>query len=140
MVAGASVYGNLTNPSNAYKGVTTDAQGHITQNGWSNYHNNVLKATDHAAYVARGNATIPAYVFAIGLGGNSAGGPPDPVLLQRMANDPSADQFNASPVYPACPACATAGQFTGKFVYSPSSAELNSAFLVISSQMLRLNQ
>ena len=131
------VYGNLTNPSNAYKSVTTDGQGHITQSGsnpanWTNYHNAVLNATDNAAYVARANATIPAYVFAIGLGGNSTGGPPDPVLLQRMANDPSADQFNSTPAYPACPACATAGQYTGKFVYAPSSAELNSAFLVIS--------
>lgn len=134
------VYGNKTNPSNHYQAVTTDGQGHISPNTWSNYHNAVLNATDNAAYVARGNATIPAYVFAIGLGGNSAGGPPDPVLLQRIANDPSADQFNASPLYPACPTCATAGQFTGKFVYAPTSAELNSAFLLISSQILRLNQ
>ncbi len=103
----ADVYGNLVNPGNAYKPVTTDAQGHVTQNGWTNYHNAVLNATDNAAYVARGNPTIPAYVFAIGLGGNSAGGPPDPILLQRMANDPGEDQFNATPAYLACPACAT---------------------------------
>src|ERR1019366_7187595 len=109
-------------------------------NTWSNYHNAVLNATDNAAYVARGNATIPAYVFAIGFGGNSTGGPPDPVLLQRIANDPSGDQFNATPAYSACPTCATAGQYTGKFVYAPTSAELNSAFLVISSQILRLNR
>jgi hypothetical protein len=134
------VYGNSTNPSNSYKSVTMDAQGHISPNSWSNYHNAVLNATDNAAYVVRANPTIPAYVFAIGLGGNSATGPPDPILMQRIANDPGEDQFNASPAYPACPACATAGQFTGKFVYSPSSAELNSAFLVISSQILRLNQ
>ena len=134
------VYGNSTNPSNAYQSVSTDAQGHISPNTWSNYHNAVLNATDNAAYVARGNATIPAYVFAIGLGGNSTGGPPDPVLLQRIANDPSGDQFNATPAYSACPTCATAGQYTGKFVYAPTSAELNSAFLVISSQILRLNR
>ena len=134
------VYGNKTNPSNAYKSVATDANSHISPNTWTNYHNAVLNATDNAAYVARANATIPAYVFAIGLGGNSAGGPPDPVLLQRIANDPSADQFNATPVYAACPTCATAGQFTGKFVYSPSASQLNSAFLVISSQILRLSQ
>jgi len=136
----ADVYGNSTNPSNAYQPVSTDGQGHISPNTWLNYHSAALNATDNAAYLARANATIPAYVFAIGLGGNSAGGPPDPVLLQRMANDPSEDQFNASPVYPACPVCATAGQYTGKFVYSPTAAELNSAFLVLSSQILRLNQ
>jgi von Willebrand factor type A domain len=134
------VYGNNTNPSNAYQSVTTDAKGHISPNSWSNYHNAVLNATDNAAYVARANPTIPAYVFAIGLGGNSVGGPPDPVLLQRMANDPSEDQFNSPASYAACPTCATAGQYTGKFVYAPTSAELNSAFLVISSQILRLNK
>ena len=63
---------------------------------WQNYHNGVLNATDNAAYNARANTTIAATVFAIGLGGNSTTGPPDPVLLQRMANDPNGDEFNTT--------------------------------------------
>jgi len=143
------VYGNQLNPSNAYKTVTTDAQGHITQGGssptnWTNYHNGVLNATDNSAYVARSNTTNPVYVFAIGLGGNSVTGPPDPILLQRMANDPHGDLYNSTPYYSACASetgCITyAGQYQGTFIYAPTSAELNSAFLTLSSQILRLNQ
>ena len=96
-------------------------------------------ATDNAAYRARGNATIPAYVFAILLEGNTTS-PMDYHLMQRIANDPAADQFNATPKYGACAACATAGQYTGMFVDSPNQSTLNSAFLQVSSQILRLNQ
>ncbi len=143
------VYGNSTNPSNAYKSVTTDGYGHVLQSGssptnWTNYHNAVLNATDNAAYVARSNATNPAYVFAIGLGGNSVTGPPDPVLMQRIANDPSGDTFNASPYYSDCAnetGCITnSSQYQGTFVYTPSSSQLTQAFLQISSQILRLNK
>ena len=145
----ADVFGNSANPANAFKSVTLDAQGHVLQSGsnpgnYNNFHNAALNITDNAAYVARANPTIPAYVFAIGLGGNSATGPPDPILLQRMANDPAGDLFNASPYYSACaqePGCITySSQYQGKFVYSPTSSQLNSAFLALSSQILRLNQ
>ena len=85
---------------------------------------------------------MPAYVFAVGLGGN--GNPPDPVLLQRMANDPNGDQFNATPAYVSCATavnCVTvAGQYQGKFVYAPNTAQLNQAFQVIASQILRLSK
>lgn len=153
----ADVYGNSgvdgaggASLSAAYKsGITTDAKGHITQSGsspanWTNYHNAVLNATDNAAYTARANTTNPAYVFAIGLGGNSTTGPPDPILMQRMANDPNGDTFNASPYYSACASetgCVTyPSQYQGTFIYSPSVAELSEAFLKISSQILRLNK
>jgi len=76
------------------------------------------------------------------LGGND-GNPPDPVLLQRMANDSSADQFNSPAAYPACsaePSCITyPNQPQGQFIYSPTTAELGQAFLAISSQILRLS-
>ena len=45
-------------------------------------------------------------------------------LMQRLSNDPSADQFNATPKYAACAACATAGQYTGMFIDSTSASEL----------------
>ena len=137
------IFANQLNPStNPYKSVTTDANGHILNNGWTNFHNAALNATDNSAYVARANTTDPAYVFAIGLGGNSVSGPPDPILLQRMANDPTGDTFNASAYYDPCASetgCVTySGQLQGTFIYAPSSAELASAFLKISSQILRL--
>src|SRR5580658_2538989 len=77
------------------------------------------------------------------VGGNSTLGPPDPVLLQRMANDPNGDTFNVPPVYSACAsetACyTTTSQPQGQFIYSPTSSELSQAFLTIASQVLRLS-
>jgi hypothetical protein len=142
------VFGNSLNPSNAYTSVTVDAQGHLKNNGlsggapvyWTNFHNGVKNATDNAAYRARANATIPVYVFDILLEGNTTS-PMDYVLMQRIANDPKGDQFNATPKYSACASgCSVAGQYQGLFVDSTSASELNSAFLQISSQILRLNQ
>jgi Flp pilus assembly protein TadG len=142
------IFGNSLNPSNAYTSVTTDAQGHLKNNAltggapvyWTNFHNGVKNATDNAAYRARANTTIPVYVFDILLEGNTTS-PMDYVLMQRIANDPNADQFNASPKYAACASgCSISGQYQGLFVDSTSASELNAAFLQISSQILRLNQ
>jgi Flp pilus assembly protein TadG len=160
------VFGNSLNPTGyTYESVTTDAKGHLTQSGvnsanWKNYHLGVLNATDNSAYNFRGNTTIPATVFAIGLGGNSTTGPPDPVLLQRMANDPNGDEFNttgpltgtyAGAYYYPCAnslekdaygaACVNySGQPQGTFIYAPDSTYLSEAFLRISSQVLRLSK
>lgn len=147
------VFGNtLVNAS--YQAVTTSG-GHVTQSGsspsnWTNFHAAVLNATDNAAYVVRSNASLPATVFAIGLGGNSTNGPPDPVLLQRMANDPNGDEFNTTgpdaggAYYTACStetACTTySSQPQGTFIYAPNSTYLATAFLRISSQVLRLSK
>ena len=137
------VYGNSTNPSGAYKSVTVDGQGHVTQNGWTNYHNAVLNATDNAAYRARADSTIGAFFFVIGLGGNSTN-PPDPVLLQRIANDPNGDTFNGTAAYQPCASetgCVTySSQPQGTFIYSTSSSTLAEAFLRISSQVLRISK
>lgn len=147
------VYGNQLNPSNAYKPVTTamfSGKTRIQQSGanpanWQNFHNGVLNATDNAAYNARANATYPAYIFALGLGNNSAGAPPDPILMQRVANDPNGDTFNSPAKYPACATevgCVTYGspQLQGTYVFAPTSNQLAQAFLEISSQILRLNK
>jgi Flp pilus assembly protein TadG len=162
----ADVFGNSLNPTAyTYESVTTDSQGHLTQTNsnptnWTNYHLGVLNATDNAAYNFRNNATIPATVFAIGLGGNSTTGPPDPVLLQRMANDPNGDEFNttgpltgayAGQYYYPCAdtlekdsygaTCVTySSQPQGTFIYAPNSTYLAEAFLRISSQVLRLSK
>jgi hypothetical protein len=142
----ADVFGNQLNPSAyTYQSVTlADGQGHILENGWTNYHAAVLNATDNAAYQARTNASIPVTVFTIGLGGNSTNGPPDPVLLQRMANDPNGDFFNNPVTYQPCAqetGCATfSSQPQGEFVYSPNASNLGTAFLRISSQVLRLSK
>ncbi len=138
------ILGNQLNPSTySYFSVTTDAQGHVKNTGWTNYHAGVMNATDNAAYRARSDANIPATVYVIGLGGNSTN-PPDPVLLQRMANDPNADTFNATPAYPACStetSCETwSSQPQGKFIYSPNATSLGQAFQAIASQVLRLSK
>jgi Flp pilus assembly protein TadG len=144
------VFGNQVNPTNNYQTITTSTVNGATvvnlsgnaQTDWPNTHAAALNATDNAAYNARSNATLPAYVFTIGLGGND-GNPPDPILLQRMANDPNEDQYNNPPVFAACSSESTCvnypNQPQGVFIYSPTSAQLGQAFLAISSQILRLS-
>ncbi len=139
------VFGNSVNPSNAYKTVTMTS-GHIAFTGtantdWTNAHGAAENLADNAAYNIRTNSTLPTYVFAVGLGGN-AGNPPDPILLQRIANDPNGDLFNNPATYPACSTetgCITySSQPQGVFVYSPTSSSLGQALLRISDEVLRL--
>jgi len=141
------VYGNQVNPTNAYLSLTLNS-GHNLLSGntgtdWPNTHAAALNATDNSAYNVRANATLPAYMFVIGLGGNH-GNPPDAILLQRMANDPNGDLFNSPATYSACssePTCFNYGsQPQGTFIYSPTTASLGEAFLKISSQVLRLSR
>lgn len=157
------IFGNALNPPYTYESVTADAKGHIVQSGsspgnWTNYHHAVLNATENSAYNFRTNATIPATVFTIGLAGNAANAP-DPVLMQRMANDPNGDQFNTTGTlsganggyYYPCgdprevdaygATCVTSTtQPQGTYIYAPNSTYLSAAFLRISSQVLRLSK
>jgi hypothetical protein len=115
---------------------------------WTNFHHAALNATDNAAYRARTNGTIPATVFVIGLGGNTSSlGTPDYHLMQRWANDAECDQFNqpidqatgCGSVYGAYTMpSAWSGQPQGTLVFSSNANNLRSAFLRISSQILRL--
>jgi hypothetical protein len=113
---------------------------------WTNYHNAALNATDNAAYRARTNAQIAPTIFVIGLGGNSgATGPPiDHTLLQRIANDPAADGFNSPQAYTSCATTTNCvnypSQPLGTYIYSTDANELRSAFLRLSSQILRLSK
>ena len=146
------VFGNQVAPANQYMPLALSTVNGVTVNNltgniatdWPNTHAAALNATDNAAYHARSNATLPVTVFVIGLGGNH-GDPPDPILLQRMANDPYGDQFNVppNPNYTYCSAEATCvnypSQPQGQFIYAPSSSQLGEAFLAITSQILRLS-
>jgi Flp pilus assembly protein TadG len=147
----ADIYGDQLNPgTGAYKTPVTMSGTHVSLAGstatqWTNVHNGSLNAADNAAYRARTNGTLPVFVFTIGLGGN-AGDPPDYILLQRMANDPSADNFNSPPLYGTCASesgqnCVTSpDQPQGLFVFSANRTVLMAAFLRISSQILRLSK
>jgi hypothetical protein len=74
----------------------------------------------------------------------------DPILLQRMANDPNGDEFNTTgpdtggAYYLPCAqetGCVTySSQPQGTFIYAPTTAYLAEAFLRISSQVLRLSK
>ena len=147
------VYGNLVNPTNAYKTVSVTSN-HILLSGpacgrsgctspdWNNTHAAALNATDNAAYNARTNATLPVTMFVVGLGGNS-GDPPDAVLLQRIANDPNGDLYNNPVTYQPCAqetGCITySSQPQGTFIYAQNSASLGAAFQAIASQILRIS-
>jgi hypothetical protein len=130
----ADAFGSSLNTAGyTYLGVNTDGQGHVLDNGWTNFHAAVMNATDNSAYQARANANIPATIYAIGLGGNSTN-PPDPVLLQRMANDPNPDLFNTLATYISCAAASNCQTFPnqpqGRFVSSPTSSVLGTAFRI----------
>lgn len=87
-----------------------------------------MNALDYAAQRARADSAarnLHVYTYAIGLG-NGAGGVDDE-LLRRVANDPTAGNFN-----PALP--------EGKYVATPTAAQLNQAFTEIASSVLRLTK
>ncbi len=86
-------------------------------------------ALDDEANKIRGNATLPATIFVIGLGGNLSGYPPDNTLMGRVANDPTwpGDNYNSS-------------QPAGAYIYAPTTAQLQTAFISIASQVLKLLQ
>jgi hypothetical protein len=138
-----STYGAPATVTGGYIDVT--GQGSTAAN-WSSAKSAVLNAVDNAAYNIRSDATLKPVIYSIGLAGNY-GNPPDTTLLQRVANDPFGDVFNATPQYYSCndtvhnPQCITfAGQQQGRFVYSSNSGSLRQAFLTLSGQMLRLSQ
>ena len=150
-----------------YKAVTTGTNGRTIFDGSgsdaTNAQNANINVAENAAYRARGSLkscngstclattnNLPTYMFVVGLGGN---GGVDHTLLQRIANDPNGDVFNTSGgpgpnggYYWPCSdnthsaACATfSNQLHGQYIYSPNSTQLNSAFLLVASQVLRLS-
>ncbi len=91
----------------------------------TNVTNSGQNAFDDAANRIRSDANLSPLIYAIGLGGNP-GAPPDNVLMARIANDPASPSFNAK-------------QAQGLYVFSPSTAQLHTAFLRIASEILRLS-
>ena len=113
----------------------------------SNLVNIVFNLADNAANYARnpvsggnlinytnGVTAAQTTFFVIGLGGN---GGVDYTLLQRIANDPSADPSGGNLWGSYTP---VAGQPQGKFIYSPSSSQISNAFTLLGSSTLRLAQ
>ena len=83
---------------------------------------------DNAAQRVRAESVangLDVYTYTIGLG-NAPGGV-DNTLLERVANDSSANNYNSA-------------QPVGEYVYSPTAAELQQAFSEIASQVLRLSK
>jgi hypothetical protein len=143
----SDVMGNSVNPPlHPYQSVTLNGgklkfdSSQSTAQKWANYHAAALNAADNAAYRARSNATVPANVFVIGLGGNG-NDPTDHILLQRMANDTRGDVNGAYPPCVASPTCYHyTDQNTGTYIYSTNQTTLKQKFLELSSQILRLSQ
>jgi hypothetical protein len=143
---------NLVN--NSYNPLTTNVGGSVVltsnpDNGNPLSGNNLTfhlvarNAADSAANTARTNATIPATIFGVGLGGTSQA-PPGYDFMQRITNDPNGDLYNVPPLYPACsqePLCATqANQPQGAFIFSSDPTKLPDVFLRMASQILRLSK
>ena len=143
---------NLVN--NSYNPVTTDSNGNVVltsvaDNGTPLSGNNLTfhlvarNAADSAAYRARTNGTIPAYIFGVGLGGTS-NAPPGYDFMQRITNDPNGDLYNKPPLYSACsaePLCTTdPNQPQGAFIFSSSPTQLQEVFLKMASMILRLSK
>ena len=83
-------------------------------------------AADDAARRIRQDAALNPVIYVIGLGGTDDL-PPDEVFMKRVANDPASSGYTPS-------------QATGLYVFSPTAAQLNSAFQRIASEILRLSQ
>ncbi len=131
----------------------TDFSGHdnFTSNSESSYNGHIrpdtpaavgnaaYNATDNQASAIRADSTLTPVVYTIGLGGNdSAGYGVDTELLIRVANvqsavDSTSGTVIVNPIYST-----TQGQ--GLYAFAPNSTELNQAFALIASSVLRLSR
>ena len=87
-----------------------------------------INALDYAAQNARNDSvtrSLNVYTYTIGLG-NGPGGVDDE-LLRRVANDRAAGNFDSS-------------QPEGKYLMTPTTAQLNQAFTEIASSVLRVSR
>jgi len=118
---GNSVFGieNLTlNSGGSYPGKPAMTTGNIEKAA--------INAVDSAAQRMRQNVLNPnvnTVVYCIGLGGV---GEADATLMRRIANDPD------SPIYDV-------NLPQGMYVYAPTAAQLNQAFMRIASEVLRFS-
>lgn len=84
-----------------------------------------INSLDNAALRIRGDASLKPVIYCIGLGDAADPAPDD--LLRRVANDPSSLIYDTS-------------KPPGLYVYAPTAADLNNAFVRIASDILRLSQ
>ncbi|MEQ1886418.1 MAG: VWA domain-containing protein [Bryobacteraceae bacterium] len=125
----SDVYGNSLT---GYK-TTNLSSGHLTVTT-SNVLNASFNALDDAGSFARTNANLPVYNFTLGFSSSV-----DHVILQRVANDSSWLGNTACTASGA--ACRFAsGENQGTYVYAQTQQDLITAFLSLSSQILRLNR
>jgi Flp pilus assembly protein TadG len=124
------IWGNSLTAT-AYKTTTTSGAGlAVTATNIQNFATN---AADHAAYrirsgaadAAQGNKSLSnVVIYTVGL--NNVG-QIDPVLMQRIANDPT---LSSNPV---------AAGAQGRFCNADLASDLNECFLRVASQMLRIS-
>jgi Flp pilus assembly protein TadG len=125
------IYGNnLINAS--YNSVSTSG-GHVSPVTMAQIRAASLNALDNASYRARTNTNLPVYIFTVGFTSLV-----DNVILQRMANDPSWLPNSSCTSTGKC--VNYTNQPQGTYVFAANNSQLLSAFLSLSSQILRLSQ
>jgi hypothetical protein len=125
----ADYYGNSVF---GWKSISTYPGGHayagkVRIDDQNNQQNAAINAVDNAAQRIRNHALhagINVMTYAIGLGG---AGEAEHDLLRRIANDPDSSIYDSSAL-------------EGLYVYAPTPAELNLAFVRIASEILRYAQ
>lgn len=125
------VYGNnLVNAS--YNAVTTSG-GKISPISMTQIRAAAFNGMDSAGTRIRTNATVPAYVFAVGFTSSV-----DDTILQRISNDP--DWMSSTSCVNSGKCVVNTSQPQGTYVFAATTADLVPAFLSLSSQILRLSR
>ena len=112
-------YGNATNGGYKTVDLTAISQPDQVEAASTN-------AADSAASRIRADSTYRPVILTIGLGGTSSY-PPDPDFMKRISNDPTSQYY-------------TATEPAGLYVWSPTTAQLQQAFMLLASEILRLAQ
>lgn len=123
------------NLNNGYQAITLNGSGYIDLGNATNAGNMPMNATDDAATRIRSGALTPpglihgnrglsnVIIYSIGLG--NAPYPISGDLLERVSNDPRSTIYNSA-------------QPAGLFILAPTSADIDAAFAVVASEILRL--
>ncbi|MDW8130790.1 MAG: VWA domain-containing protein [Bryobacterales bacterium] len=99
--------------------------GRIRPDRWEAVRHAAYNLADNIAARIRNDTLLSPVIFSIALGGMPPAEPIDDELLRRVANDRNSPIFD--PNRPA-----------GLYVYAPTPAELDQAFLRVASEILRL--
>lgn len=130
----ADEFGNSTWGYKSYSGLLFPSghpyQGRIRVDSWRAVRYAAYNLADNIAQRVRNDTRLVPIIFSIGLGCDPANPgcgaePIDHELLRRVANDRESPIFD--PTKPA-----------GLYVYSPTAAQLDQAFLRVASEILRL--